>query len=375
MADAELALLASLLTDPSRTAELAGLSGSAIRDLVAVARQHGVEAWLAEYAPRTAQWRDLTEQRPRFVAAALRNIETLRQFGAIADSVGCSWVAVKGQAVAEDLYPAKQLRHGVDVDVLVSPGRFAKLLAELSISGWTLLDRNWPLLVASMPGQLRLTSPTGELLDLHWHLMNNPQLRRDFVLPTDELLRRARRLPSGLPVLDAADQLVHLGIHGAQSGGNRLTWLADVGFAARRTTDWSLLSERAAAAGAGPALGLMLLRAHRWLETPAPQPALAGMRAGAGWRWWCRAIDRRYPIEPDPNRAALSRAVARSARATAFASGVEFAGHAVGWLRGGAKRDRAASALSDPEDVRSPLHDVEDAGARERYLAAVSAFD
>ena len=239
------------------------------------------------------------------------------------------------------------------------------MLEVLQRDGWRLIDRNWPLLMTSRPGQLRLVSPSGSLLDLHWHLLNNPRLRGEFPISSKEILARRRVLPSGLPSLDAVDQLVHLAIHGALSGANRLSWLADAGLAARSFNDWSAVDDVAAAFGAracaqpDPAAGAPMAR----------DSVLPSGTADAAWQALCRTVDRISPLVADPDRPAAGRSFARSVRATPARSVAEFARHGLAFARTGARR--RSSPLADPANPASPLHVVDDPHARERYLATV----
>src|SRR5262249_5413405 len=135
----------------------------------------------------------------------------------------CAWLVLKGPALAHSVYPRPDLRQGVDLDVLVPPARFGDVLVALEAAGFTLLDRNWPLVAARVPGELRIRAPQGVLVDLHWAVLDDPALHRPFRLPVPGLLERARWLDrAGCCALSAVDQLVHLGVHGALSGANRL---------------------------------------------------------------------------------------------------------------------------------------------------------
>jgi len=357
-----LAELAGVLAGPDGAARLAELAPNRAAEVLALARAHGVEAWLAALAP--AAWTETAIQRVRFAAAARRDRHALDEFGAVAEASGIRWLAVNGQATAESLYPHPSWRYAVDVDVLVPPARFEQLGAALTSAGWQLLDRNWPLLAATRPGELRFRSPAGVLFDVHWHLMTTPALRANFGFDTDWLLARGRALDSGLPALSGPDQLVHLAVHAALSGASRLSWLLDTGLAARAVTDWTGVAEAAAAQHAALPLALVLRRAARWLGTPSGP--------GSSWGWLLAAVDRLSPVSAEPERPALARSFARSARRSGPASLVEFSRHLSAFVRDGAPRTRRRSPLGDPADVRSPLHDVPDAAARARYFASLT---
>lgn len=349
--------------------ELATLDPAAVATLVGVARAHGVEAWLARWAPSSVgAWAPLAEQRVRFAAASVRRLGTLRGLDEILSGLSCPWAVLKGRAVAEDVYPRPDMRSSVDVDVLVPPARLGEVLIALESSGFVLLDRNWPFLADAVAGELRVRAPDDELVDLHWHLVSSPQRRRWLHLPTDELLDRRRWLPSQVPALHPIDQLLHLVVHAASSGGNRLQWLLDIELSARRVADWPAVLAASRAAGLTGPLALMLERTQRALGTP-PHPAAAGL----GWRALCRAIDRISPLRPDPDDPALARSFARSARESGRASVAEFARHGAAWLRAGAQRTRDWGPMADPANPGSGLHVVDDDAARARYLATVAA--
>jgi hypothetical protein len=357
--------------DAATVDELASMSPTEAAALLDLSRAHGVEAWLAAVAPDTSTWAAARAQRSRFIAARMRALGELRSIRLLLTELACPMAVLKGQALSEDIYPQQHLRHAVDIDVLVPPARFEQVVDRLVAARWTLIDLNWPLLRSTMPGQLRLRSPSGSLLDLHWHLLNSPRLRRTFDIPSDDLLARTRIVGNDLPVLAGPDQLVHLALHGALSGANRLVWLADAGLAARAVTDWAEVSDSARRAGAGLALALVLLRAHRYLSTPAPRDALRAAGASPRWLGMCRMIDARSTLRASPDRPAVARSMSRAVRPTSTASVAEFARHGAAWLRGGAPRERGASPLSDPTDPRSPLRADPDAIAREQFFAIV----
>ncbi len=366
MSDAVLADLAALVSGRAGARErLERLDEQAAAHAIAVAREHGVEAWLVAAVSAGAVAVQGSAQRSRFIAARTRTRADLQKLGAVLDSVAPGWVVVKGQALAEDLYPRPHFRHAIDTDVLVAPADFESAVDTLIDSGWRLIDRNWPLLSQTHPGELRLRSPSGELLDLHWNLLNTPALRRRFPIETAGLLAGRRRLASGLPVLAPADQLAHLGIHGALSGANRLVWLLDAALAASAIEDWPAAQTRIRQLGAAGPTSLVLRRSWTWLGPSGPD-----LRAGIGWGLLCRVVDRLSPMAIDPHRPALSRAFARSVGRTTPRTLGEFAGHGAARLRG---HDRQPAGLTDPDDVSSPLHPVENPDARRAYFAAVTA--
>jgi hypothetical protein len=374
--DAALELLVAALREPDRAAgRLLALPPEQVPGVIAVARAHAVEAWLAAIVEpaQDDRWAALTEQRQRFIAARARTVGELHRLAGLLDELGCPWLAVKGQVLAEQLYPRPHMRFGVDIDVLVDPRSLPDVLRCLQDAGWQLLDRNWPLIAATEPGELRLRSPHGNLLDLHWHLLNFASMRAQYRLPTAELLERRRRTASGIPALDPADQLIHLAVHSASSGANKLLWLLDTGLAASQFADYDLLVERVRASRTALALALVMLRCQRYLGLSLPSEVLAAAGAGPGWQLLCRTVDARSRLRDDPERPMFGRAFARAVRATAPASAGDLLGRGGSWLRSGAPHHRLPSTINDPLDPGSPLFPDEDIAARERYLRTIAS--
>jgi hypothetical protein len=367
-----LRLLCRLIENPTSEQDaLVALDSGTASALVSTARQHAVEAWLAEYAPQgEGAWAELAEQRARFVGHQMRSRAAIGQIDAVMAQLDIAWVVVKGPVLAEELYPRPRLRFGVDIDVLIPPARFGDAIDALSECGWHLIDRNWPLFVRTCPGELRMLAPNGALLDLHWHLLTGTDHRQAFALPTVELLERRRRLPSGLPALDPADQVVHLGLHAALGGATRLSWLLDLALAASAIPDFSTVISRSRPARASRPLFLGLGRARRWL--PKTTPPARELAVGASWPVLCSLVDRMSPLGPDPDEPSLARSFARSARESVPQSLSELTRHGAGWIRGGAPRHRAESPILDQTDPRSPMFAVDDADVRAEFLELVA---
>jgi hypothetical protein len=364
-----------VIADPLRASEvLRDVPASCVGRLIDVARAHGVEpliAWGARGQP--ARWQPLIDQRLRFVAALARARAELDVIADVANSIGSRWAVLKGLAVADSVYPRPDLRHGVDIDVLIEPKHLTAMLEALEAEGWTLLDVNFTLLVRSMPGQLKLRSPRGSLLDLHWHVLDDSRLRSEYHLDTDALLGRVIRLPSGIPSLAPVDQLLHLAVHGALSGGNRMLWLADVGYAARAQVDWASVWSAACRARVVLALLLMLDRARDWFDTPSMPESLANQAALRGWRRTCEVVGRLSPLGETPSMPSLYASFSRSVRSTRLRTSVEFGQHAAAFVRTGWKRPPRPSLLTDPRSIHSPLHPAGGPAARREYLARVVA--
>jgi Uncharacterised nucleotidyltransferase len=354
-------------------ASLASLEPIAAQRVITLADAHGVAAWLAHRLPdEHGAWQVLAQQRTAFTAAYVRDRAALREIGRILAAIDCPWVLLKGRALAEQFYPRPDMRFGVDIDVLVAPAHYRAAIEAFAEAGWRLIDLNWPLAARIEPGELRVVSPTGILVDLHWHLLAPAHERRYFQLPTGPLLDRRVELASGVPALDPVDQLVHLGIHGSLSGGNRLQWLLDCTLAARSVTDWDEIGAAAGSARAGVALSIVLLRAQKWLGAEIPRSAWAALGTGAGLRTGSRLVDRLSPLGDSPYRPSLSRVFARAAKATTGATGLELVRRSASFAAAGRHRDPDESPSQDPNDPRSPLFVADDARARDAYFELVA---
>lgn len=362
--------------DLNRTrCDLGTVPGEDVMPLTLAARAHGVEAWLAACAPRhDGAWSELAAQRPRFLAARARANEAARALGARLDSAGCSWAVLKGLPIAQTAYPRPDLRYAVDLDILISPQRFEEVVADLVADGYQLLDVNWPLLSDHIPGQLRLRSPNGTLVDLHWHLLNQPRARQRFDLSTAALLARAVRVAgTQLRTLAPVDQLLHTALHACLAGANRLLWLVDVDRLTRAPDlDWDAVEAAAARSRTALPLAVVLRRVQAILGLP-PGPAAPRERLILRHPWLLlqRFVDAPSVLCLDPSRPSIAAAFARSTGTGDWPSQRTLARHGMDWLRSGAPRLRRHGAWLDPTSPFSALHPVSDDAARRAYFSRV----
>lgn len=291
----------------------------------------------------------------------LRSLADLRTAGQALTAAGVGWALLKGAAIAQR-WPRPDMREYYDLDLLVDRRRFAAALDALVGAGSRLVDRNWPLVREQVRAELTLQLPFGTGLDLHWDLVNEASLRREFTFPTEELLDRASVVMVGsteAPVLDPVDTLLHLGYHTTLSGGYRLLWLMDMASACSNELDWAVVYTRARAWGVELPLRLALDRAARLfpLPTEATRP---GTRCGV-WRTIAAAADHIVPLPSVPGGRSTARIVYQNARSST--------------IRSLAPTLRDALRRRTPTPVQAnPLHlAVPDTAARAEYLAAVQA--
>jgi hypothetical protein len=250
----------------------------------------------------------------RAVQGHLRVIWGLAQLQPLLDATGAPWAVIKGPAAVELLYTTPGQRAYLDLDLLVAPSAFRDVLTALEAAGSEVMDRNWARLRKDMLGEVHVQHPRGTSLDLHWNLINMNRGRMS--IDTAEVLGRAVRREIGgivLPVLDPTDTVVHLAVHAALSGGDRLLWLKDIELAAS-TLDpsWEAVVERAHRWNVAAPAGLILGRARDVLDAPIPQwvPAqLLGRRTAR----LVQLVERLSPWELSVGRlTAASHVISRS---------------------------------------------------------------
>jgi hypothetical protein len=286
--------------------------------VLALADYHGVAGLAYERlrsldsAPETLI-RDLHARYTSAVQGHLRVIWELAKLRPVLDATGARWAVIKGPAVVELLYSAPGQRAYQDLDLLVEPGSFRDVLATLEASGSELMDRNWETFRKEMLGEVHLRLPRGTSLDLHWNLINMNRGR--MWIDGAEVLSRVTRRDLGgvvVPIMDPADTLVHLAVHAALSGGDRLLWLKDLDLAARVDLPWEAVVERAHRWNVAAPTGLMLARTRQVLDASIPEWVTSRL-LGSGTARLVRLVERASPWELSVGRlTAASHIVSRS---------------------------------------------------------------
>lgn len=255
--------------------------------------------------------------RERYVGAVqahLRVIWELARVKPILDATGARWAVIKGPAAVERLYTAPGQRPYLDLDLLVDPAAFRDVLAALQAAGSQLLDRNWMVLRRDLLGEVHLLLPGGTPLDLHWNLINMNRGRMS--IDSAEVLDRAAQADLGgvtVGTLDPADMVVHLAVHAALSGGDKLLWLKDIERAATvLDPPWERVVERARRWNVAAPTGLILSRARDVLAAPIPG-WVAGQLLGPGSARLVHLVERASPWDLSVGRlTAASHVVSRT---------------------------------------------------------------
>ena len=234
-----------------------------------------------------------TARRQLQVRAALQRVATT-----LGDEV--PWLTFKGPVLAAAGWAGLGPRSSLDIDVLVAPDRFRTALGLLEGSGHTVTEANWRMLRRAPAGQLHLTTPFGIGLDLHWHLVNAPDLRRGFDIDVPGFLERRVAQQVGdvvVPTLDPTDTVLHLALHTVESGAHRLSWFVDLHTTARRPqVDWLTLEERAEAQGLGLVTAAALQRTVGLFGTPVDLEMVRRLDGGSRRLAQLRRWDRRRPV-------------------------------------------------------------------------------
>lgn len=345
-------------------------------DLSAAAAVHGIQGFVLQSITATGHHRaDLESEVHRSLARYQRILADLRLVEAALKAVDVPYLLVKGPALVVQYYGEDpRLRDSVDLDILVRPHQLARALEALESSGCQLIDANWPLLTAANVHELRLLAPSGGAIDLHWSL--GPGAGADAYAPAVEtLLARSQLIGiDGLLVrtLDWADTVVHVAVHAASSGGNRLIWCADLRAAlAQAPPDASdLLVSRAEEWRAQPALHLMLLRAQHSLGMPLSHRLLKRLSPSRPWSALVRFTEWVAPVARSATGPSFTRIVARSARVDARTSWARLLSKVMQVLTHGGDRTSPLD-LRNSDDPRSGLFPAGGSEGRAAFVARV----
>lgn len=244
-------------------------------------------------------------------ATSLRTEVELRAVAAALDPARVRWAALKGPVLGDVVYRRPGIRDYDDLDVLVDSRDLGRALHNLTDAGFELLDRNWTMISATMRGEISLLGRTGTVLDLHWHPINEPRIRRAFSVDVRSMLERREPVRIGgvtVPTLAAEDVVMTVALHAALSGGHRLKWLLDLHQAlqwARRSPEE--IAQRAEHHGLALVVGVMIDRVVDHLD-PGLAPFSAAVAPRRAWRLLCAEVSKRHP----PVAAELPRRTGRS---------------------------------------------------------------
>lgn len=285
--------------------------------IVDAARHHRISPLahvrLREAAPALAE--ELRPDREQAKSIHIRTSMLLGQVGQLLADV--PWVVFKGPVLSELAHPVPGLRPYGDLDLLVAPESLRAVSQALLGAGWVVGDYEDMLRNPQTAGEMHWFTPVGIQVDLHWAMINMPARRRRFALSTADILARRRSVRIGFSevwTMDEADTLVHVCLHAALAGGNRLSWMTDIDQLARQVTDWPRVADRAREWGAQAQVALALRRAAATLDTPVPADVYGRLGTSRPLRLVLDAVDRVSPVARLRRDASVSRLVARAVR-------------------------------------------------------------
>lgn len=236
---------------------------------------------LAEGVPREVE----APLREAYVATAMQNDAWIRERGRVVSALrgeSIDGAVLKGAALMDTVYEAAALRPVVDIDVLVDADVLARAVEVLVGIGYRQVvsdaDEN------RHHAELRARGPSGMpvAVELHRRLFASPPYDR--VLPTADVLRRARDHDDGVTRLAPVDNLLHLAGHLVlqHARGERLVWVADIDRLARAHIGddvfWDETLSQASECMLTRSLTDAVALARLWFETPI-RPDIAGRMA------------------------------------------------------------------------------------------------
>lgn len=348
-------------------------SPAVLAEVVARAEAHGVLEVIAEPLLGSdglaEKDRDaIARARLLTLARHLHLVSRLRSLSGALDAAGVPWAVFKGPVLAVEAYGDPSLRRYGDIDILVAGGHFGAAVDSLTEAGARLLDTNWAYQLRAARAEASLLMPGQVHVDLHWHLCNEREARRDTDLPIEAMLARRRRLTVAsdvdLPVLDSADTFLATALHAAVNGAYRLLWSKDLERLAAGATEeeWGQLVRRCRHGRVAVPVALVLLRSRRLLGAAVPEEVLRALLAGHPWAELLRRREAAVGPAAIVYQHGSGRATISVSRdrlwATARAAHAEIHRRSQGNGANGEKNPLYASS--------------EDARARNEYLAAVA---
>ena len=364
-------------------------SPRALQTLLDAAHAHGVAAYVLEAMPDSVAV-STSARATRATARALQHAHDLAEVARVLDAAGLPWLVLKGPAAAR-LHRDPLLRSSRDLDVLVPGGRLAEAVEALENAQAVLLERNWPVLAETLPGELHLELPSRSVLDLHWHVVNDRRTRGQLNLSSGAMLSRRRTVDAGsydqleIPALSRADHLMHLCVHAGLSGLTRLIWLKDVERAASiEPPAWHVLVQRAREGRVAALVGMVLWLAAELLAAPVPRDVIDELLAEVGppaaVRRGLGVLAKRAGPQTYNGGGSLLRLVSRTIRDETSSTLREVGRHGASWVWHLARPNiRAAQVLQDRSRPTSPMGTVTPGAssvvAAAQFYASIAAED
>jgi hypothetical protein len=244
-----------------------------------VARDHGVCPLMPE--PDHEIWSALLHA---IAQRQLMHCSELKRISQALDGV-TDYIALKGPALAVQLYGNPARRDSRDLDILVRPADVLRAASALHAIGYECQIPQGNALRHYVRNQHELAlvhRHSAALLELQW-----AWAQRHYSVDADieRCLARADRLSvTGVTVkvFSPEDTVLYLALHGAKHGWSQLSFCTDFTAAAvRLSVDWNAVAHMARVAGLGRLLGVAAAISHRIfdLSTPVQTDARARLLA------------------------------------------------------------------------------------------------
>jgi hypothetical protein len=305
-------------------------------------------------------------------ARHLGRLAWLQRFGEAFEAANVGWVALKGPVLAELSYRGVT-RAYADLDLMVPARQLRLAIDALNGAGAVVADQDWTFLLQIAKGELTLAVHESPLIDLHWHLIYLRSARERFMISTEELLERRRKVQlRGVSAwaLDPTDFVAHVALHASSQGFQRLRRLLDIDrTVANEPPDWDALVQRCRAWRVALPVGAMLNAASRTLGTAVPEEVVRDLAGGKPELLVMRQLSGWVPSGLLPGRRSVRTGLSRSLRDTLLATSVEFVGEgrrALGSLAG-VRRTSADGPVPGIDPGRS--------SGFERFMEMVSSAD
>jgi hypothetical protein len=317
-----------------------------VRDTVDAAIYHGIVPLLAETLGHVSARGPLFDEALRiceYQTGQVLRLEALLGAAVTALSdAGIVSAVFKGPALAHCYYKNPAQRTYADIDLLISVDNLAQANQVLRSVGLQPNGGEFLKAANSGYGEVNYYGPKNTALDLHWHPMREPAVRKSFNWPTSDLLKRtttAEVADIELSILDPEDMLIAVATHACYDGAYRLGWFVDVARIEQSgQVRWDVLAQRCRSAGVGLPVQVVLDRGRRALGY---HPEGSWPLARGTWRSVSATLDAARPVEQTFGQAGRGGVVFRATRRTTASSLAALAGLAVAEV--------AQPVLTDPE--------------------------
>jgi hypothetical protein len=308
------------------------------------------------------------------VARNLGRLAWLHTFAAALEAANVTWVVLKGPVLAEMSYAGAVTRGYSDLDLMVPARQIRLAIKALEGAGAVVADQDWAFLLAIGKGELTMAIHQSPLIDLHWHLIYLRSARERFMISTDELLERRRRIQlRGIDAwtLEPTDFAAHIALHASSQGAQRLRRLLDIERTlANQAPDWDVFVRRCKNWRVALPVGAMLNSARHTLGAAVPEEVVKDLAGGPLERFVMRQLSGWQPSGRLPGGRSVRTGLSRSLRDTMSATAVEFATESWRTLRTLVRGDTSLAG-----DRRDNRHHPGCSTGFERFIEMVNSAD